>query len=124
MKIVADQTGPKTVAINGNTVEFDYPIQEILASNDIVLILLNTFSAPFEDKEAGRNLLAFNSGAELLWLVEDAGFTALDENDREVTQGYTGIHLKGRDLTAFQPIGCLCTIDLDSGKILASEQTK
>ncbi len=103
-----------TVVIGGRKFKFDQRVQETLAVGDRVLVLLNGFDFAEDDPEGGRNVFAYDAGGKLLWRIEDAGFTALGKDGQEVPQGYTAIWMEERELKADQPIGCECTIDIET----------
>lgn len=97
---------------------------DVVTIGAVTVILLESFKARDDDQDRGRNIFAFDSDGALIWRIQNAGFTSLGANGQQVPQGYTGISERDGELFAFQPIGCLCKIDIATGEIVSSEQTR
>ena len=121
MTIDLTQQDAHSVTIDGRVFRFEQRIQETLVFGDKAFVLLNGFDFPEDDPNGGRNVFAYGAGGELLWRIEDAEFTARGRDGELVPQGYTDIWIEDGELKADQPIGCECTIDPETGKILKEQ---
>lgn len=125
MTIDASTSGKHTVVINDREITFDQRVVEILTLGNRVLVMLNGVDFPPDDPNKGRNIFAYDENGELLWRIEDSGFTAGGPGGKTVKQGYTGMgpDEDGR-FRVFQPIGCFYDVDLETGKISNPELTR
>lgn len=70
-----EQPNPKTLIINGHTVEFEQRIMTLIPLEDRVIVHLNTSDFEFGDKLVGRNLLAYGPDGNQLGRVSNHGAT-------------------------------------------------
>ena len=114
----------KTIVIGDKRYSFEQRIKDVVTSESLIVIRLVSSDFRDGDAEAGRNILAFGQNGSFRWRIEDSGFTVRTSDGVEMPQGYTGLRMTGGELIAFQPIGCDCTIDVETGRILSSKQSK
>lgn len=86
MKINFEQPNPHTLIVNGNTIEFEEVIATLIPFPDRIVVLLDTDSFKFGDKNVGQNLLSYGVNGEFLWRVEEHGMTIRAGRDDTVTQ--------------------------------------
>ena len=113
-----------TIIIASQKHTFVERIAQVLELGDRVVIRRVSSDSPYDDPECGRNVSAFGADGEIIWTIEDSGFTFKLPNGREIPQGYTHIREGDGVIFAFQPIGWVGTIDLETGRIIAEEQSK
>lgn len=131
-----EQPNPKTLIINGRTIEFQQSVTEILPFPDRVVVLLHLDDFEFGDKLVGRNVLAYGLDGEELWRIEDHGFTLgarredtvtkPDETGRRrVSQSFIGIDFDKEDGTILATLPAVeLDIDPEDGKIINWEQRR
>lgn len=127
------QPDPKSLIINGHTIEFQQRIATVIPLSDRVPVHLKSKDFAFGDKLVGRNLLAYDLNGKELWRVEDQGVTIGARREDTVTQPdesgrrrvpqsifYIFYDEDDETITAALPIADL-TIDPKDGKILDLE---
>lgn len=125
-----EQPSPKTLIINGHTIEFEQRVAELFSLLDRVVVLLETDDFEFGDKLVGRNLIAYDSRGTQLWRVSDHGATlgarredTVTEPDktgrRRVPQSIVGAYFDEDDgVIRALIIDSELTIDPEDGKVL------
>ncbi len=131
-----EQPNPKTLTVNGHTVEFQQRIKTLIPLTDRVLVHLVTADFEFGDKLVGQNLMAYGPNGKLIWRVENHGATLRARREDTVTQpdgtGHrrvpqsisdVGFYIEDGIISAALPAFEL-TIDPRNGKIVKIESRR
>ncbi len=104
----------KVVEWEGGRLEFQVPVLEAVRLGDRILVIHDYMAYP--QQKPARNLVAYSTGGERLWVAENITRTS-------ATDAYVGF-LSEDPLWVGNFEGFRCRIDLDTGKLLESEFTK
>lgn len=118
--------GDTSILMDGKKINIKLPILQSITYDKILILLLNDYGLSCEDPHVGRNVVSIASGGREKWRIEAFWWKVkCKDHLHKVPDSYSHIRI-GEDgkLYAYQPIGFICEIDPETGKILSEHQTR
>jgi len=112
--VIKLQVNNKRVLWEDGHLDLNLPVLEAIRLDERILVIYDYMA--YRRGNAARNLVAYNTNGERLWAAEAVGQCA--ETDAYVD------FMSEKPLIVWNYSCCRCTIDPNTGKLLASEFTK
>ena len=111
-----------SITVNGNKKEFDGDVIDVLVSDQIVLVLIETYDLPPDHPYRGRNVFALDRNGDLIWQIEESGGKIEDKTGKEVPESYMEIRKSAENhIRVFQISGYSYDVDSNTGRISNSD---
>ena len=107
-----------SITVNGNKKEFDGDVIDVLVSDQISLVLIETYDLPPDHPYRGRNVFALDRNGDLIWQIEESGGKIEDKTGKEVPESYMEIRKSAENHIRVFPIsGYSYDVDSNTGRI-------
>jgi len=112
------KTGPKSISVNGNKVEFDQRVDEVVELEDCVIVNLLIDDFPEDRSFDGRNVVCVGEDGKTRWKIEDSGVNVKVSFGPTIRVGYYDLwRPEGDDTIKVGGIDWTYDLDPETGHI-------